>query len=133
MPRVAFFLDTRSVRDVDVRDVESGNPGIGGTEYMFFLVASRLARARDVTMYVTAAGAFPAGVTYRVAQDLRDAAAQMSVHREDLLVVRESEVLPNEDVLQKLKQKVVVWAHNFSHHRTLRACARCPSVVRYLC
>ncbi len=133
MLRVAFFLDTRNVRSVDIRDVDSGNPGIGGTEYMFFLIAFYLAKTHDVAMYVTSAGLFPEGIAYHVVRDLSEAAAHIEANGESVLVLRELDVLPNLQRLNSLRQKVLVWAHNYSGHKTLKACVKCPSIVRYLC
>jgi glycosyltransferase involved in cell wall biosynthesis len=133
MLRVAFFLDTRNVSSIDIRDVDAGNPGIGGTEYMFFLIASYLAKTHSVAMYVTAPGLFPAGITYHVVRDLSEAATHLETQGETMLILRESDVLPNLQQLHGMKQKVLVWAHNYSGHKTLKACVKCPSIVRYLC
>ena len=48
-------------------------------------------------------------------------------------MLRESEVLPHQALLRAMTQRVVVWAHNYSTRRTLQACAKLPSVARYLC
>jgi len=47
MTRVAFYLNTETLRQVDLRDVDAGNPGIGGTEYLFFLIARHLGTSRS--------------------------------------------------------------------------------------
>jgi len=131
MGRIAFYLDTRNIRTLDVRDVDAGNPGMGGTEYMFFLIAAKLARTHDVPMYVTALGAYPEGIRYCEVKALAQIASELDT--EDILILRESEVLTNLHQLKAMKSKVVVWAHNYSGHRTLKACVQCPSIVRYLC
>lgn len=131
--RIAFYLDTRNVRTVDVRDVDAGNPGMGGTEYMFFLIASKLADRRPVTLYVTTPGSFPPSLPCIEVSGLAEAVVSMKARGEDVLVLRESEVLPHLSTLKTTDRKVIVWAHNFSGHRTLRACVQCSSIVRYLC
>lgn len=133
MARVAFFLDTRRIRSADLRHVDAGNPGIGGTEYMFFLVAAYLARTHQVSMYVTAAGSHPPGIRHVVVRDMQEAAAAIRSSGEEIVILRESEVLPNQALLHSMQQRVLVWAHNFSNRRTLKACARLPSIARYLC
>jgi glycosyltransferase involved in cell wall biosynthesis len=133
MARIAFFLDTRRIRSANLRDVDAGNPGVGGTEYMFFLVAAHLARAYQVSMYVTAAGHHPPGIRSIVVRDMREAAVAMQSSGEDIVVLRESEVLPNGALLRSMPQSVVVWAHNYSNRRTLKTCAKLPGIARYLC
>jgi len=133
MARIAFFLDTRRIRSANLRDVDAGNPGIGGTEYMFFLVAAHLARKHQVSMYVTAAGHHPPGIRSVVVRNLREAAVAMQSAGEEIVILRESEVLPNRALLNSMQQSGIVWAHNFSNRRTLKACARLPGIARYLC
>jgi glycosyltransferase involved in cell wall biosynthesis len=128
-----LYLDTRNIKSIDVRDVDAGNPGMGGTEYMFFLVAAHLARTQEVTMYITHAGAFPEGIRYVVVGGMGDAAAKMAANGEELLILRESEVQANRSVLAGMDQKVLVWAHNYSGHRTLKTCVACPAIKRYIC
>jgi glycosyltransferase involved in cell wall biosynthesis len=133
MARIAFFLDTRRIRSANLRDVDAGNPGVGGTEYMFFLVAAHLTRTHQVSMYVTAAGHHPPGIRSIVVRDMREAAVAMQSAGEDIVVLRESEVLPNQALLRSMPQSVVVWAHNYSNRRTLKTCAKLPGIARYLC
>ena len=38
--KVAFYFDNSRISQVDCRDIESGNPGIGGTEYLFLLISN---------------------------------------------------------------------------------------------
>jgi glycosyltransferase involved in cell wall biosynthesis len=133
MARVAFFLDTRRIRSADLRDVDAGNPGVGGTEYMFFLVAAHLARTHQVSMYVTAAGHHPPAIRSVVIQDMREAVAAMQSAGEQIVILRDSEVLPNQALLRSMQQSVVVWAHNYSNRRTLKTCAKLPGIARYLC
>ena len=133
MARVAFFLDTRRICSADLRDVDAGNPGVGGTEYMFFLVAAHLARTHQVSMYVTAAVRHPPGIRSVVVRDLREAAVAMQSAVEEIVILRDSEVLPNRALLNAMNPGVVVWAHNYSNRRTLKTCAKLPGIVRYLC
>ena len=133
MQRMAFFLDTRSLSAVDLRDVDGGNPGIGGTEYMFFLIARYLSLKGRVAMYITRQGLFPDGIEYHVVGSLDEALDRFDENGESIVVLRESEVLPNIKRLGSIQQKILVWAHNYSGHKTLKACVRCPNIVRFIC
>lgn len=133
MTRVALYLNTDTVPPVDLRNVDAGNPGMGGSEYMFFLIARHLAEHFEVSMYVTRLGTFPEGITYHVVTGLPEAARHFDVHGVTMLILRESEILPNRTWLGSIPQRLVVWAHNFSGHKTLRACAHLPNLGRYVC
>jgi glycosyltransferase involved in cell wall biosynthesis len=52
---------------------------------------------------------------------------------EQIVILRDSEVLPNQALLRSMQQSVVVWAHNYSNRRTLKTCAKLPGIARYLC
>ena len=131
--RVAFYLNTEAVKGVDIRDVDSGNPGIGGTEYMFFLIAQHLSSAMEVHFYATRAVAFPPGVTYHPVRDFADAVAQFQTHGEKWVIVREAEILGNAAIIRSAPQGFLAWAHNYSNAKTLKVCQRLANVVRYVC
>ncbi len=118
---------------MDLRDVDGGNPGIGGTEYMFFLIARYLSLKGRVAMYITRQGLFPDGIEYHVVGSLDEALDRFDENGESIVVLRESEVLPNIKRLGSIQQKILVWAHNYSGHKTLKACVRCPNIVRFIC
>lgn len=133
MSRIAFYLDTATLKQIDLSDVDAGNPGIGGTEYMFFLVASHLARVLEVHVYTTRPGRFPPGLHCHQVADFADAVARFREQGERWVVLRESELLPNASLIRHAPQRFIAWAHNYSNHRILRFCEATAGIVRYLC
>jgi glycosyltransferase involved in cell wall biosynthesis len=133
MTRIAFYLNTGDVDQADLRDVDAGNPGTGGTEYQFLLIAKYLSRSMAVHFYATRVGAFPEGVTYHPVRDFADADRQFQANGEKRVILRESEVLANVAVLRASPLEFLVWAHNYSNAKTLKACCNLANVVRYLC
>ena len=133
MARVAFYLNTEDLKQIDLSDVDAGNPGIGGAEYLFFLIARHLADAMEVHFYATRLGAFPAGIVYHPVRDFADAAGQFTANGEKWIILRESEILANAWQIQGAPQQFIAWAHNFSSHKTLRFCQRTGNIIRYLC
>lgn len=133
MPRLAFYLNTDTLKGIDLRGVDGGNPGIGGSEYLFFLIAKHLARHVEVHFYATRLGPFPGGITYHEVRDLADALAQFRDNGERLVVLRESEIRGNAALLRTAPQKFLAWAHNYSNPKTLKACQNLATVARYLC
>ena len=131
--RVAFYLNTEAVKRMDIGDVDGGNPGIGGTEYMFFLIAKYLSRSMEVHFYATQVGAFPPGVTYHQVRDFADAAAQCQANGEKWVILREAEIVANAAIIRQSALRFLAWAHNYSNAKTLRVCDHLANVVRYLC
>jgi len=64
---------------------------------------------------------------------MREAAVAIRSAGEEIVILRDSDVLPNQALLNSMKHSVIVWAHNFSSRKTLQACARLPGIARYLC
>lgn len=54
--KVAFYLDNKGIRDIDLSNILYGNPGMGGTEYMLILVSYLLSIRNnhvDIIVYTT--------------------------------------------------------------------------------
>ena len=48
---IAFFLDNSGIKDVPLSDISLGNPGIGGTEFAYFLLADLLRAKHELIIY----------------------------------------------------------------------------------
>lgn len=60
--KICFYIHNKTTKTVDCRDVESGNPGIGGTEYSCILIASLLNKRNngiEVELLADVDGLFP--------------------------------------------------------------------------
>ena len=42
MTKVAFYINNESISNVDCTSILDSNPGIGGTEYLFYYTAYKL-------------------------------------------------------------------------------------------
>ena len=69
--KVAFYFDNSRISQVDCRDIESGNPGIGGTEYLFLLISTLLTKSDndiDITVFNTSRGWIPECLKVQILQ-----------------------------------------------------------------
>lgn len=117
--KIAFYIPNEKFKNVDCRDVEYGNPGIGGTWHIFLIVASQLARrdnGLDVTVYVqTLNDNLPTGPNYQVASDPLEAIRLADKASFDYAIIN-SCMVNWEEVIQiqyKSKIKLIPWCHNF--------------------
>jgi glycosyltransferase involved in cell wall biosynthesis len=133
MTRIAFYLDTDAVHRMDISDVDAGNPGMGGSEYLFFLIAKHLAERMEVHFYATRLGAYPDGVAYHEVKDFADAVRQFQENGEKWVILREGDAYAHAQLVREAPQQFVAWAHNYSNYKRLRFCERTANVVRYLC
>lgn len=135
MKRIAFFLDNSHIASVDCRGILEGNPGIGGTEYMFIVVAYLLSvrdNDLDVMSYVTSEGKFPEGYGYEVVTDFLDAVAHASAEGFDCLVFKHDAGLIASGVLDAVDTdlKLIVWDHVFVCYWELDYYANNPRIYK---
>lgn len=117
--------------NIDISLIEFGNPGIGGTEYMYFLLGvNLLKRGYDVSYYVTDASK----VTFYnrcICQKVQsfDACANLAVmEQRDFLIIRQEDV---KDVLKlnnKSDIRIICWIHNFIPYEKQRLIAECDMI-----
>ena len=118
--KVGFYLDNSTVASVDCSTVGKGNPGIGGTEYMFLLISSMLSdrsNGIDVTFFTTSKFKFPEELKVKYCNGLAECVTIVEYEEFDFLVIKhdvEDNIYSNIfDRQNRLKTKVIVWAHVF--------------------
>ncbi len=136
MIHVAFHL--RAVHtDIDyTRLEETGNPGIGGTEFEFLLIAQALARRNpDIRVSLIAPLKLRVNAVRQLTSDDTPDALRRLCRREGVTVlVMESrvdseylEVFRNENV------RLILWAHCFTSRERIREIERNPAVRQLVC
>lgn len=134
MKKIAFFLDNRSICDVNAGHLESGNPGIGGTEYLFLLISSKLAERSNglaVTLYTTHSQILPSGVKIDVVSCLADAIKLCEMNGTEFLVVKHVIENVTTSILQSTRGlKFIVWCHVFACYWELNAYAKNNNIAK---
>lgn len=121
MKRVAFYLDNSAIRATDCSNALDGNPGIGGTEWLFVAVPSLLANRDneiETVLYTTVSGAFPVGIDNVVVKDLSEAIELADSSGFDYLVVKhlaDNITSGRLDVSTK-HLRIICWCHVFVCH-----------------
>ena len=121
MTRVAFFLDNKTISSKDCSKALDCNPGIGGTEWLFVVVSSLLARRDndiDVVLYTTRSGSFPEGTRNVVVSDLPEAIRKADAAGFDYLVVKHLADNISSGVLdvKTAGLRIICWCHVFVCH-----------------
>lgn len=87
--KIAFFLPNKNIQSVDCKNVEMGNPGIGGSEYSAILIAASLCRKGnlDVVLLTEEDGIFPVGLKWVKCKSLESTIKYVIENRFNYLVV----------------------------------------------
>lgn len=139
MIKVGFYLENAAIADVDLSRPELGNPGCGGTEYLFSSLPHYLGkygknRCHPV-LFANRTGKLPANVETVEAADAYDAARKAKAAGCALFVYRpkrqsETDIL---DLFESLDLPAILWVHVTPTMPYVRAIARCPSVRAFVC
>ena len=131
MIKVGIELPDEKIYGVDMSRPELGNPGVGGSEYLFALLASELSKKGiDVTIYHYSDNLLPLCSNHHVVQD---SVAIIAKAEEDGISVLIHQVGKPDAWYERLgisTIRSVAWAHVYLDYRELKALRRCDNVSR---
>ena len=112
--KIAFFLPNKNIQSVDCKNVEMGNPGIGGSEYSAILIAASLCRKGnlDVVLLTEEDGIFPVGLKWVKCKSLESTIKYVIENRFNYLVV-DGKFLTEYIVLKYHNVNFLAWANTF--------------------
>lgn len=138
--KVAFYFDNSRISQVDCRDIESGNPGIGGTEYLFLLISTLLTKSNndiDITVFNTSKGCVPECLEVQIFNSINDAYVYADSNDYDYFVFRPQIGETFEEKLKSSyfhgKTKLIPWCHNFLTYKQLSLYSKSDMIARIIC
>lgn len=137
--KVAFYLQNKNISCVDCTEPLKGNPGIGGTEYLFIATTFALAQYAslhklnyEIILVANNKNNLPENLQIIEASD-ESLPKVIQSNNIDVVVFRYS--LENYDISQNLTKptKVVMWAHNFISRSELTCLSKNIDVAAIIC
>ena len=136
--KVAFYFDNSRISQVDCRDIESANPGIGGTEYLFLLISTLLTKSDndiDITVFNTSKGCVPEFLEVQIFNSINDAYVYADSNDYDYFVFRPQFGESFEKGLKSSsfhgKTKLIPWCHNFLTYKQLSLYSKSDKRAQY--
>jgi glycosyltransferase involved in cell wall biosynthesis len=133
---VCFYFDNSLIKDVNCRDIEKGNPGIGGTEYLFITIPYFLNRNYgnqfDIVWLAKDIQNLPGACKKIKANSLEDAKDKAINVGCDIFVWRPL----NSDYFASLDNRVIkliAWEHNLPQVDKLNRLIELSNLARYIC
>lgn len=132
--KVAFYLKSKSFRDVSISNLEDGNPGIGGSEYACLLVVKELNESSSIrsTIYFDKRAKLT-GFSCEYAVSLQQALSHARNCTLDYFVVNYAD-LANVDfsnLNSGNSPQLIIWCHNFISLEDAKLFAE-SSIVSYV-
>lgn len=137
MIKVCFFLANGELSDRDFSNPEAGNPGIGGTEFMIWMVAYYLNKYyKNLNIVLLAQNIDTMPVMLDCIQ-CSDALQAIKICKEingDIFVFKgpyhDKSLF---DLIDQLKIKSVMWSHNYESLLSLKYVMGCKYLKRNIC
>ena len=137
--KIAFYLENCRIPEVDLSRPWLGNPGCGGTEYLFAALPSYLATLEghkyQILIIANHVGRLPGNVWSLRAQNIEDAARRARDEGCGLFVYRPRRHRQTSflSLIDRLRLPTVAWAHLTPVETHLRALAKSTHVKAVVC
>lgn len=134
MIRIGIELPDRKLTDVDLSHPEKGNPGVGGSEFLFALLAYFLNKSAkekfEICVIHYGNTKLPEGIKSRIASDeieLLDICSESGI---DILIHQVSKNLEWYEHLRSTAVKSIAWAHIYLVYSEKKYIEGCDNVKR---
>lgn len=135
--KIAVFFANKSHEGRDISKIEDGNPGMGATDYLFFLMGHMLS-LRDngisVTMMLTHPMTCAPGVRQELVSSMTDAFNQCRAEAIDYMVIKHANFYVEEIKRMPITDgtRLIVWCENFASPSEWTFYASCPLVAKLI-
>lgn len=136
--KVGFYLDNENIYKKDCSDVISGNPGIGGTEYMVILIAQLLSMRDnniDVVLFCPQTAILPKEVICKTVKDFKEALSYADNEGFDYFIFKHLVTHIESGVLEKTNSEIrlIPWCHVFQCYWEWDYYANNDNIYKILC
>ena len=119
--KIAIYLNNQNISEVNCVDMTVGNPGIGGTEYCFLLLAQMYKKCypeNKVILITNKQAALPTVDQLLFAKDVFEGAETAKKENADIFLISavdQGSPLPKTffDIINRIELKTIIWGHNF--------------------
>lgn len=117
MKRIGIYIENGSIYDVDLTDIRNGNPGIGGTEYLMFMLADMLSESDnglDITVFLEKNQKLPARIKYEICGSVTSAIKRSErINCSYLILKHNADNITADTLHTDGRLKLIVWCHVF--------------------
>ena len=137
--KIAFYLENRRIPGADLRKPGLGNPGVGGTQYLFVALPFYMQRLRpkawELVLLANVTNNLPPELNSVQVDSLADAALVADGLGCDIFIFRptsDPEGMQIFNILSQTSLKAIAWAHNTPSPQCLDAIANHRQIPRFV-
>lgn len=134
--KISFYLDNSRIKSKNLKNPENGNPGIGGTQYMIWMISYYLKKnypELEILLFANEIEKLPTNLIARKANSLKEAAILSKKENINYFIFRSVEDVEFYELIDKINLPSIAWAHNFSSKKELYYINSCKNIKRYVC
>ncbi len=114
---LCIYINNYGTSNIELGDLESSNPGIGGTQYEMFLLCELLYKSNiPFTLLLTHDQKFKKPIEYDLVENISEAFNYCNAKKVKKLILRANDGLEYLSVLTRTK--VIYWIHNFIDYKS---------------
>ena len=131
MIKIGIEIPDTTISGIDLSRPELGNPGVGGSEYLFTLLASQLKkRGLDVTIYHYNVNTLPENSCEHIVKDSISMLNKANSDGINVLIHQVGKTTEWYHALEQTHINSVAWAHIYLEYNELKAIRKCKNVKR---
>lgn len=134
--KIGFYFDNSNISEVDLSNIDSPNPGIAGTEYMFWIITGYLNvnfDKFDIIILAPSIKNLPSNMNKFQVGNIYEGISKAKELGIDIFVFRAEENKKIYQTLDKYEIKSISWGHNYFSDRCYTMISECNYVKRYIC
>lgn len=127
---IGLYMPAEGLGKINMTNPENGNPGIGGTEYCFLLLAYYLALKKDCYS-VTILSSIPLILPPQIKNCILSEFYELKGYKSSLniLILKTPKDKQRYDVLKELSPiHVITWSHNYLYANEAKMVYECPTI-----
>lgn len=118
--KIGIELPDNNVCHIDFGRPEQGNPGVGGSEYLFSLLAKELYLSEiDITVYHYNDNILPDGMKHDIVENAIEMLHKADADGIDILIHQVGKTEEWYNCLERSNLKSIAWAHVYLEHKEL--------------
>lgn len=125
--KISMLLQDKGISGMDLADVAGGNPGLGGTEYLFVLLCHYL-KDVDVTVYHFNDNKLPKCKDIVVKSEKE--ALELAASTGGILLLKNLQTEEMYELMRGYDLKYILWCHNFLTPYEMNYIAKEPRIKR---
>ena len=128
--KVAFYLNNEKIYKTDFSDIEKGNPGVGGSEYLCVLIANELCKRNNIDTILLADkdSIFPKTLKYSVCGNLSNSLKRY--HNIIDIFIIDSKKFDFKYAYNYPNTKFILWINNKMDFDKMKKCIKISNIIK---